>query len=110
MTFLAAKSNASVLRADEPTGNLDSVTGEKVEKILFDLNHDKGITLIIVTHDSDLANKCDRQIRIADGRVINGKDTENNNVVYAKKPPTYYTHDSGDTDADGMLDVLEEDA
>lgn len=59
-----------VLFADEPTGNLDSTTGERVIKLLFDLNKKQGVTLIIVTHDEDLASLCDRQIRIADGRII----------------------------------------
>ena len=56
--------------ADEPTGNLDTATGDKIEKLLFDLNKEKGITLIVVTHDEELAAKCGRQIRIADGSVI----------------------------------------
>ena len=55
--------------ADEPTGNLDSVTGAKIEKLLFDYNKQKGVTLIVVTHDADLAKKCDYQIIIKDGRV-----------------------------------------
>ena len=59
-----------VIFADEPTGNLDSVTGESIEKLLFKLNKEKGVTLIIVTHDEDLAKKCKRQIRIADGMIV----------------------------------------
>ena len=62
--------NPKIIFADEPTGNLDSATGEKIEKLLFDLNRKKGITLIIVTHDEDLAAKCKRQIRIVDGKVV----------------------------------------
>lgn len=58
-----------VIFADEPTGNLDSVTGAQVEKMLLDLNKKKGITLIIVTHDDDLAVKCKRQIYIKDGQI-----------------------------------------
>jgi putative ABC transport system ATP-binding protein len=58
-----------IIFADEPTGNLDSTTGEKIEELLFSLNKQKGITLIIVTHDSDLAAKCDRQIYIKDGQL-----------------------------------------
>lgn len=59
-----------VIFADEPTGNLDSKTGEKVEKLLFSLNRNKKITLIIVTHDAELAAKCDREIRIKDGEIV----------------------------------------
>ena len=59
--------NPKVIFADEPTGNLDSVTGAMVEDILFALNKDKGITLIVVTHDVELAARCDRQIFIRDG-------------------------------------------
>ena len=59
----------SIIFADEPTGNLDSVTGEKVEKMLFGYNRENGVTLIIVTHDPELAAKCDMQINIKDGRI-----------------------------------------
>ena len=59
-----------VIFADEPTGNLDSTTGAKIEQLLFDLNREKGITLIIITHDNELAVRCDRQIRIKDGLII----------------------------------------
>lgn len=63
-----------IIFADEPTGNLDSVTGEKVEDMLFGYNKDKGVTLIIVTHDPDLAAKCDMQINIKDGRIESVRD------------------------------------
>ncbi len=55
--------------ADEPTGNLDSVTGEKIIELLFSLNETIGSTLIIVTHDTELARRCQMQIIIKDGRV-----------------------------------------
>jgi putative ABC transport system ATP-binding protein len=58
-----------ILFADEPTGNLDSVTGEKIEDLLFGYNKMSGSTLIIVTHDAELAAKCDIQIRIKDGNI-----------------------------------------
>lgn len=58
-----------IIFADEPTGNLDSVTGRKIEEMLFALNKTKNITLIIVTHDDELAARCDRQIRIKDGQI-----------------------------------------
>lgn len=66
----AIVNNPKVIFADEPTGNLDSATGQKIIDLLFSLNKTKGVTLIIVTHDEDLANLCNRQIRIADGEII----------------------------------------
>ncbi len=62
--------NPQVIFADEPTGNLDSKTGEIVENLLLRLNKEKGITLVIVTHDEDLANKCERVIEIVDGEIV----------------------------------------
>jgi len=62
--------NPNIIFADEPTGNLDSVTGQKIEDMLFHLNKSKQITLIIVTHDSELAARCDRQVRLKDGKII----------------------------------------
>ncbi|MBP6002190.1 MAG: ABC transporter ATP-binding protein [Pyrinomonadaceae bacterium] len=59
-----------VIFADEPTGNLDSATGAAVENMLFELNRDKGITLVIVTHDDDLAQRCSRIIEMKDGRIV----------------------------------------
>ena len=58
-----------IIFADEPTGNLDSETGTKVEELLFNYNKQEGATLIIVTHDVDLAKKCDYQILIKDGKI-----------------------------------------
>ncbi len=58
-----------VILADEPTGNLDSTTGDKVIKLLFDLHKKYNATLVIVTHDQDIAAKCDVQVYIKDGRV-----------------------------------------
>jgi putative ABC transport system ATP-binding protein len=62
-----------ILFADEPTGNLDSATGDVVEKLLFDYNKKNGTTLIVVTHDQDLASKCDMQINIKDGKIISNQ-------------------------------------
>jgi len=56
--------------ADEPTGNLDSATGEVIEDLLFDLNATQGITLIIVTHDEELAARCQRRVYLKDGLVV----------------------------------------
>jgi len=68
----ALVNNPKLIFADEPTGNLDSRTGQTIEKLLFALNKRKGITLVIVTHDSELAARCDRQIHIEDGRIVGG--------------------------------------
>jgi putative ABC transport system ATP-binding protein len=62
--------NPAVIFADEPTGNLDSATGAAVENLLFNLNKEKDITLIIVTHDAELAARCKRQIHIKDGKIV----------------------------------------
>ena len=59
-----------VIFADEPTGNLDSATGAAVEKLLFDLNREKGLTLVVVTHDDDLARRCERVIEMKDGQIV----------------------------------------
>lgn len=58
-----------ILFADEPTGNLDSVTGKIIEDLLFRYNKKFNVTLIIVTHDNELANRCDMQIQLKDGRI-----------------------------------------
>ena len=59
-----------IIFADEPTGNLDSATGRKIEDLLFFLNREHGITIILVTHDEDLARRCQRQIHISDGSLV----------------------------------------
>lgn len=61
--------NPDILFADEPTGNLDGETSEHIEELLFDLNSEQGTTLIIVTHDIELANKCARTISLKSGKV-----------------------------------------
>ena len=81
----AIVNNPSVIFADEPTGNLDSTTGARVENLLFDLNKQKNITLIIVTHDPDLAAKCERQIYLKDGR-IESAETSTKKPAATKRP------------------------
>ncbi len=58
-----------VLFADEPTGNLDAATGARVADLLFALNREHGTTLVLVTHDAELARRCGRQLQLADGRL-----------------------------------------
>jgi putative ABC transport system ATP-binding protein len=66
----AFASNAPILFADEPTGNLDTVTGEKVADMLFALNQEQGTTLVLVTHDDRLAARCQRQLRMHGGELV----------------------------------------
>lgn len=72
----AFASSASILFADEPTGNLDSKTGAKIIDLIFELNAEFGTTLVLVTHDSRLADRCDRAIHIASGVIVTGEEIE----------------------------------
>lgn len=60
----------AVLFADEPTGNLDSHTGERISDLLFELNKERGATLVLVTHDERLAHRCQRLIRLEGGHLV----------------------------------------
>lgn len=66
----AFSNGPSLLFADEPTGNLDAETGEKVERLLFDLNKELGTTLVIVTHDIDLARRTQKILRLKGGKIV----------------------------------------
>jgi putative ABC transport system ATP-binding protein len=61
----------SLLLADEPTGNLDGKTGEAIIELMFDLGTRRGTTLLLITHDPAIAARCDRIVRLADGRIVN---------------------------------------
>ena len=65
----AIVNNPRIIFADEPTGNLDTTTGASIEKLLFNLNKQGGSTLVVVTHDEELAAKCNMQIYIKDGKI-----------------------------------------
>ncbi|MBB3064091.1 ABC transporter ATP-binding protein [Limibacillus halophilus] len=65
----AFASGPRLLLADEPTGNLDGETGRQVIELLFTLQREQGTTLLLITHDPALAARCDRQVRILDGRI-----------------------------------------
>ncbi len=73
----AFSNEPKILFADEPTGNLDDGTGQSIEKLLFELNHEKGTTLVIVTHDLELAAKTDRIIQLKGGKMVSDKSTRN---------------------------------
>ncbi|WP_341781356.1 ABC transporter ATP-binding protein [Ectopseudomonas mendocina] len=66
----AFAADPDVLFADEPTGNLDSHTGERISDLLFQLNQERGTTLVLVTHDERLAHRCQRLIRLEGGHLI----------------------------------------
>lgn len=72
----AFASNPKILFADEPTGNLDSANGEKIIDLLFDLNQRFGTTLVLVTHDKSLAQRCQRQIGLEAGKLVNDTQAE----------------------------------
>ena len=65
----AFSGSPGILFADEPTGNLDRQTGDKIADLLFSLNREHGTTLILVTHDAQLAARCDRRLRLRDGKL-----------------------------------------
>jgi putative ABC transport system ATP-binding protein len=64
----------TLILADEPTGNLDSVAGKQVADLLEALRIEQGVTLIVVTHDPELGQRAERQIRIVDGRIVSSGD------------------------------------
>jgi putative ABC transport system ATP-binding protein len=72
----AFSNQPQILFADEPTGNLDAETSEKVIKLLFDLNREAGTTLVVVTHDLELAARTQRIVRIKGGRIISDENTK----------------------------------
>ncbi|QOD61373.1 ABC transporter ATP-binding protein [Polaribacter haliotis] len=71
----AFSNSPSILFADEPTGNLDEETGEKVIKLLFDLNKENGTTLVIISHDLELANRTQQILRLKGGKIISNELT-----------------------------------
>lgn len=71
----AFANSPSILFADEPTGNLDDDTGEKVIQLLFDLNKENGTTLVIITHDLELANRTQQILRLKGGKIVTNQLT-----------------------------------
>lgn len=71
----AFANNPSILFADEPTGNLDTETGEKVIQLLFDMNKEQGTTLVIITHDMELANRTQQILKLKGGKIVTNQPT-----------------------------------
>jgi|BarGraNGADG00312_1021997.scaffolds.fasta_scaffold52633_2 putative ABC transport system ATP-binding protein len=76
----------NLLLADEPTGNLDSTTGDEILKLLFDLHRDHGVTLIIATHDPRVAERCQSIVRVKDGVVVAGPHPHGGQVTAPVRP------------------------
>ncbi len=70
----ALASGAGIILADEPTGNLDQETGEQIIKLLFDLREQDGASLLLITHDRNIAARCDRIAEVRDGRIVSGAE------------------------------------
>ena len=77
----AFSNRPKILFADEPTGNLDDETSEKVVELMFDLNKEAGTTLVLVTHDMELADRTQRIIRIKGGQIISDQLTYVKSVI-----------------------------
>lgn len=73
-----------VLMADEPTGNLDGVTGSEVADLMFRLNQERGTTLLLVTHDESLASRCGRRLSLAGGRLVDDAALNNGSLSTGK--------------------------
>ena len=69
----ALVNDPAIILADEPTGNLDSVSGQEVLELLLKLNREKGTTIVVVTHDQGVASKAQRTIRLFDGKIVEGE-------------------------------------
>jgi putative ABC transport system ATP-binding protein len=73
------------LLADEPTGNLDGTTGELVIDCLFEQHARHGTTLLLVTHDPAIAERCDRQVRLMDGRIVEDQRTTRSRLAAVRQ-------------------------
>jgi putative ABC transport system ATP-binding protein len=74
-----------LLLADEPTGNLDAATGRLVIDCLFEHQTRHGTTLLLITHDASVAERCERQIHLLDGRIIEDQHTAPSRIVAARR-------------------------
>ncbi len=96
----ALANKPSIVLADEPTGDVDTRTGDEILELMHDLNKNMGVTFIVITHDPNIAEHCDRLIRIIDGQIVTDKPTVHeilsitNEELRAYKGFTGYISDS----------------
>ncbi|MFX1520943.1 MAG: ABC transporter ATP-binding protein [Promethearchaeota archaeon] len=88
----ALANKPSIVLADEPTGDVDTKTGEEILDIMHDLNEDMGVTFIVITHDPVVAEHCDRLIRIIDGQIATDKPTVNRLLEITDEELRVYKH------------------
>lgn len=81
----AFATEAKILFADEPTGNLDAATGAKIVELIFDLNKEFATTLVLVTHDEDLAKRCGRSVRLVAGEIASDSASETVAAISAEE-------------------------
>ena len=100
----AFSNNPSILLADEPTGNLDSRNGRHVFELMLKLNHQRGTTLILITHDHELAALADRRIALRDGHVVSDSSSSNNATGEIATGEADGSNGGGDVEATGSVD------
>ena len=76
----------AILVADEPTGNLDEATGKQIVDLLFTKHAERGMTLVLVTHDTSLAQRCDRVVRLRSGRIDGHRGSRSRFMTIAAEP------------------------
>ncbi len=98
----AFANNPSILLADEPTGNLDSKNGSHIFDLMIDMNRRRGTTLLLVTHDRDLAALADRHISLRDGRVVSDSMDEANHGSQTRPTDVENAASQGSIDSEGL--------
>ena len=99
----ALVNNPEILLADEPTGNLDSKRSTEIVRILEEINAEVGLTILMVTHNVELARQADRLLEMRDGRIVQGPTTSDAEAGGASVSATFAARGIGETDGPGIL-------